>query len=129
MTGVALWKHQDGGSEACWGVGTQAGRPVVAGGVGATGGDLPGEMRRLRFWPASASLKAQGVAVPGSQVTALREPHTGTWGSEVGHLRERHHAASCSSRVFSGQEMTGNCYTRERGTQGLYVEDKKRIMF
>lgn len=43
MTGVALWKHQGGGSEACWGVGTQAGRPVVAGGGG--GGDGWGPAR------------------------------------------------------------------------------------
>lgn len=33
---------------------------------------------------------AEGVAASESQVTALRGPHNGTWGSETGHLQEGH---------------------------------------
>lgn len=88
---------------------------------------MPGEMRKPRLCPASALPIAGGWLPPRSQVT--KEPHSGTWESKLVRLvslgKERHQVALHGHRwALSGQKMTKNCCTRERGTQELFMEEK-----
>lgn len=109
MIGSALWKGPGEGNKAWW-----QGHPQPAtawGGKGVTRGD--GEIQTLTCKRPTNSQVTQG-------------PHTGTGGIQ-GWPRVKGRALSglvVIVGLFSGQEMTRNCRTRERGTQELLVKGK-----